>query len=346
MIRVGIIGASGYGGAELLRIFANHPQVEVVYATSNEFAGQPLHAAHANLRGIYNLQFTATPTAATVDALPVVETTFLALPHGHALQLAPALATKTHIIDLSGDFRLRDGAVFEKFYGNKHTQPALQKQFAYGLSEVTRGKIREAKHIANPGCFATAILLGLVPLADKDLLSGPVIVDAKTGSSGSGAKAGTGTHHPDRSDSFYAYKPFAHQHTPEITQLLNDVSGANDWQDRLIFQTHSAPMVRGIFASIYCQLKEARSVDDLRAVYAERYGASPFIRLVDGSPNVKWVAHSNYVDIGFATNGQTAMIFVAIDNLLKGAAGQAVQNFNLMFGIEETTGLRLLASHP
>ena len=190
--------------------------------------------------------------------------------------------------------------------------------------------------IANPGCFATATLLGLAPLVANGALTGRVIVDAKTGSSGSGAKAAANTHHPQRMNSFYAYKPFTHQHVPEIEQELEHVG---DWTSELVFMTHSLPVSRGIFASIYAETRTDFTEDLLRQMFAEYYRDSFFVRLVNGSPDINWVKTTNFCDLGFAARGKQIVVFSAIDNLVKGAAGQAVQNLNLMFGFEEAEGL-------
>jgi N-acetyl-gamma-glutamyl-phosphate reductase len=218
-----------------------------------------------------------------------------------------------------------------------------QAEFVYGLTETNRELIRDARLIANPGCFATATLLGLAPLVANGLLSGRVVVDAKTGSSGSGAKAAANTHHPQRMTSFYAYKPFTHQHVPEIEQELAHVG---DWTNELVFMTHSLPVARGIFATIYAEGKSELSEADLRNIFADYYRESFFVRLVDGSPDINWVKTTNFCDIGFALRGKQIVIFSAIDNLVKGAAGQAVQNMNLMFGLDETTGLKLVGTNP
>jgi N-acetyl-gamma-glutamyl-phosphate reductase len=337
-IRVGIFGGSGYGGSELLRILLFHPNVELVFVTANEQAGKPIGEVHRNLNGLTQLSFiSAAETPAAVDCV------FLALPHGQAMEIVPGLSRETRAIDLSGDFRLRDQSVFEKHYKQTHTAMASQAEFVYGLTETNREAIKSARLIANPGCFATATLLGLAPLVANHLLNGRVVVDAKTGSSGSGAKAAANTHHPQRMTSFYAYKPFTHQHVPEIEQELDHIG---DWTNELVFMTHSLPVARGIFASIYAEANRELSENDLRNIYAEYYRESFFVRLVNGSPDINWVKTTNFCDIGFATRGKQVVIFSAIDNLVKGAAGQAVQNMNLMFGLDETTGLKLVGTNP
>jgi N-acetyl-gamma-glutamyl-phosphate reductase common form len=337
-IRLGIFGGSGYGGSELLRILLFHPQVEIVFVTANEQAGKPVREVHKNLNGLTELSFIKEP-----ENLDGVECVFLALPHGQAMDIVPRLPGSIKTIDLSGDFRLRDQATFEKHYKQTHTAMSAQAEFVYGLTETNREAIRSARLIANPGCFATATLLGLAPLVAKNLLNGHVIVDAKTGSSGSGAKAAANTHHPQRMNSFYAYKPFTHQHVPEIEQELEHVG---DWTNELVFMTHSLPVARGIFASIYAETKSEMTEDELRKIFAGYYRDSFFVRLVQGSPDINWVKTTNFCDIGLAVRGKQIVVFSTIDNLVKGAAGQAVQNMNLMFGLDETTGLKLVGTNP
>jgi N-acetyl-gamma-glutamyl-phosphate reductase len=337
-IKIGIFGGSGYGGSELLRILLFHPNVELVFVTANEHAGKPIGEVHRNLNGLTHLSFIKAP-----EDLNGVDCIFLALPHGQAMDIVPTLPANVKAIDLSGDFRLRDQAVFEKHYKQPHTAMAAQAEFVYGLTETNRDAIKKARLIANPGCFATATLLGLAPLVANNLLNGRVIVDAKTGSSGSGAKAAANTHHPQRMNSFYAYKPFTHQHVPEIEQELEHVG---DWTNELVFMTHSLPVARGIFASIYAESRSEVTEDQLRRLFADYYRESFFVRLVNGSPDINWVKTTNSCDIGFATRGHQIVVFSAIDNLVKGAAGQAVQNMNLMFGLEEKTGLILVGTNP
>lgn len=340
-IKVVIFGGSGYGGAELLRILLFHPHVEIGLVTANEHAGKAVADVHQNLRGLTDLRFAGAP--GSLRELTDFDCVFFALPHGRAMSLAADLPPNVKIIDLSGDFRLNDAEVFAEFYKVKHSAMDLQSEFVYGLTELNREKIKNAVKIANPGCFATAVLLGLSPLVKNNLLAGKVIVDAKTGSSGSGAKAAANTHHPQRVNSFYAYKPFTHQHLPEIRQSLQSVG---EFENELIFMTHSLPVTRGIFASIYVELNDETTTDELREMYQNFYGADFFVRVVDGSPDINWVKTSNFCDIGVAANGKNAVIFAAIDNLVKGASGQAIQNMNLMFGLEEKTGLILAGTNP
>jgi N-acetyl-gamma-glutamyl-phosphate reductase len=340
-LKVGIFGGSGYGGAELLRLLLMHPHVEIALVTANEHAGKAVGDVHRNLYGLTDLRFTVMPK--NLESLSELDFLFLSLPHGQAIDVVPRLPQGLKVIDLSGDFRLRDRETFERFYNRQHTSMEAQGDFVYGLTETNREAIKEATRISNPGCFATATLLGLAPLIARNLLQGRVIVDAKTGSSGSGAKAAPNTHHPQRMNSFYAYKPFTHQHVPEIEQELRAVG---DWTHELIFMTHSLPVARGIFASIYVETKQEMTAEEVRAVFADFYQDCFFIRLVEGSPDINWVKTTNFCDLGFATQGRQLVVFSTIDNLVKGAAGQAVQNMNLMAGIEEKTGLILTGSNP
>ena len=337
-IRAAIFGGSGYGGSELLRILLFHPNVEVVLVTANEHAGKKVAEVHRNLLCLTDLSFSPSPDdLKQVDA----DVVFFALPHGQALALVPQLPDGVKVVDLSGDFRIEDAEVFQKYYGQERSD--RQDQFVYGLTETNRTNIRAASFIANPGCFATATILALAPLVQNGLIEGGIVVDAKTGSSGSGAKPAANTHHPQRSNSFYAYKPFTHQHVPEIEQHLREVGGfAND----LVFMTHSLPVSRGVFASCYVRTVDQIASADLAEVYRSFYQDDFFVRLVDGSPDINWVKNTNFCDMAVHTDGKRAVIFSAIDNLVKGAAGQAVQNMNLMFGLEEKAGLVFSGSNP
>jgi N-acetyl-gamma-glutamyl-phosphate/LysW-gamma-L-alpha-aminoadipyl-6-phosphate reductase len=339
-IKAAIFGGSGYGGSELLRILLFHPNVEITLVTANEHAGKPVGEVHRNLFGLTDLAFEQAPEdCGSIDA----DVCFFALPHGQALSLVPKLNAATRVIDLSGDFRIDDPDIFQKFYKLEHTASELQSQFVYGLTETDRDAIRPAKYVANPGCFATATLLALSPLVNAGILDGRVIVDAKTGSSGSGAKAAANTHHPQRMNSFYAYKPFTHQHVPEIEQHLRSLG---EFEKGLTFMTHSLPVSRGIFASCYADATNEISKEDLTQMYRDFYAGSFFVRIVDGSPDINWVKNTNFCDIAVHTSGKQVVVFSAIDNLVKGAAGQAVQNMNLMFGLDETTGLVFTGSNP
>lgn len=338
-IRAGIFGGSGYGGSELVRILLFHPDVEIAFVTANEHAGKCVSDVHRNLLGLTDLSFQKAPES--LSDIEEVDVAFFALPHGQALNLVPQLSPETKVIDLSGDFRINDAEVFRKYY--KLDRNEMQSKFVYGLTETNRGEIRQSQYVANPGCFATATLLALAPMVASGLLTGSVIVDAKTGSSGSGARPAANTHHPQRMNSFYAYKPFTHQHVPEIEQHLQAVG---DFLSDFVFMTHSLPVSRGIFASCYLESTVNLTNEDLNNIYRKFYRDNFFVRIVDGSPDINWVKNTNFCDIAAHSNGKQVVVFSAIDNLIKGAAGQAVQNMNLMFGLDEKTGLVFTGGNP
>jgi len=348
-IKIGIFGGSGYGGSELLRILLFHPHADVRLVTASDQAGKPIERVHPNLRRLTDLVFTPMPTAETIEsAVADLDCLFFALPHGHSMGLVPHVPAHVKVIDLAGDFRISDPHVFQEYYGRPHQSLDHLRQFVYGLTELNRAHVAAAARVANPGCFATAALLGLYPLANDGLVAGKVIVDAKTGSSGSGTKPAENTHHPKRSSSFFAYKPLSHQHLPEICQRLNATRAGERWEERLLLQVHSAPLVRGIFASIYLTTKRPLTDNEVSEIFGRYYADAFFVRLIGPrvSPDISWVKHTNFCDIGWASKGSDLVVFVAIDNLLKGGSGQAVQNMNVMFGLDETTGLKLPGSHP
>lgn len=340
-LKVAIFGGSGYGGSELLRILLNHPNVEICLVTANEHCSKSVTAVHRNLLGLTDLKFDRVDLESS--KLHGIDIAFFALPHGQAMQMIPKLPENIRIVDLSGDFRLNDMETFEKFYGFAHSAAQEQSEFVYGLTETNRAAIAKASRIANPGCFATASILAAAPLIKNNTIEGKIIIDAKTGSSGSGAKPASNTHHPQRTNSFYAYKPFSHQHVPEIEQHLRYIG---NFPNELIFMTHSLPVSRGIFASCYVVLRRPIMTEELRSLYHEFYRDSFFVRMVEGSPDINWVKNSNFCDIAVFANGKNAVIFAAIDNLVKGAAGQAVQNMNVMFGLDEKTGLLFSGGNP
>jgi N-acetyl-gamma-glutamyl-phosphate reductase common form len=338
-IRAGIFGGSGYGGSELVRILLFHPDVEIAFVTANEHAGKCVSDVHRNLLGLTDLSFQKAPES--LSKIDDIDVAFFALPHGQALNLVPQLSPDTKVIDLSGDFRINDAEMFKKYYQLDRNE--MQSKFVYGLTETNRDEIRQSQYVANPGCFATATLLALAPMVATGLLTGSVIFDAKTGSSGSGAKPAANTHHPQRMNSFYAYKPFTHQHVPEIEQHLQTVG---DFQSDFVFMTHSLPVSRGIFASCYLESTVNLTNEDLDNIYRKFYRDNFFVRIVDGSPDINWVKNTNFCDIAAHSNGKRVVVFSAIDNLVKGAAGQAVQNMNLMFGLDEKTGLVFTGGNP
>ena len=336
MVKVGIAGGSGYGGVELLHILIRHPEVEISWISSHRHSGKLVSAVYPGLLGFLDSRFTSLETLSSSD----LDVLFLALPPGQAMNIVPQLSGDPIIIDLSGDFRIGDPTLFEQYYKLPLSAPEQQKDFVYGLPEINRPQIRAAKRIANPGCFATATLLALYPLYQENWIKGPVFVDTKTGSSGGGSSPSPGAHHPRRSNSFFPYKPFAHQHLPEIVQIL-------DTSERpLVFQTYSAPFIRGIFASHYMALGRETTSEQVRDLYQKYYSSEYFVRWVPECPDVNYVRHSNFVDIGAATKDGFLIVWSVLDNLQKGAAGQAVQNMNLICGFSETTGLEFPPMHP
>jgi N-acetyl-gamma-glutamyl-phosphate reductase len=309
--------------------------VNLVAATANEAAGRPLAAVHPNLAGV-------DVTLGELGEVGDAEVLFLALPNGETMGALDRLPTGRTLVDTSADFRLRDEAEYESYYKSRHACFDRVSEFTYGLPELFRGRLREASNVAAPGCFATATTLALYPLVAEGLHES-IVVNAITGSSGSGVKPKEKAHHPFRADSLFAYEPFRHRHVPEVRQALHDATGR---EADLVFQPHSGPFARGIFATAVVRLSRATSEAEVREVYRSHYGAEPFVRLVSGSPNVKWVRGTNFCDVGVAGDGRTAVVTVAIDNLLKGAASQAIQAFNVMRGFDETAGLRAFATNP
>lgn len=339
--RVALIGGTGYGGAEILRRLLFHPHVEVVRVTAADNIGKKVGEVHMNLAGCTDLRFEELPPKEVAEGVDVV---FLAMPHRITAKVAlELLDLPVRIVDLSGDFRLRSLEAYREFYGADHPAPDRLGTFTYGLPEMHRDAIRKARHIASPGCFATTIALGLLPLAKAGLLRGPVRTVAATGSSGSGARASATTHHPLRASNLRTYRPLSHQHQPEIMQTLHD-AGAGEMA--LEFVPVSAPLPRGILASSFVDVPEDVDEETLRKAWRDTFADEPFVRVVEGRyPEVVAVAHSNYVEVGFSLaepfqGRRTVVCFSALDNLVKGGAGQAIQSFNLMMGFDEGTTLR------
>jgi LysW-gamma-L-alpha-aminoadipyl-6-phosphate/LysW-L-glutamyl-5-phosphate reductase len=339
--RAAVIGGSGYGGAEMIRRLLLHPDVELVRVASVDLVGEPLSAAHPSLEGRTDLVFQDLAPAAAAEGMDVV---LLGLPHKVTAQKVPAIVAlpSVKVVDMSGDFRLLDPVAYETYYGQKHPHPELLGRFVYGLPELNRERIRSARLVASPGCFATAIELSLLPLARAGLLDGVVHVQGITGSSGSGAAPQATTHHPTRAGNLRAYKPLWHQHVPEIVEALA-AAGARDLQLR--FVPVSAPLVRGILATSFVELPEAWTEERLAALYRETYGGEPFVRVpARRLPEVGAVSGSNFAEVGVAAGPawrgkRTVTAIAAIDNLVKGGAGQAVQNMNLVLGLDERTSL-------
>lgn len=340
--KAAIIGGSGYGGAEMARRLLMHPDVELVRVASIDHVGEALGAVHPNLDGVTDLTFEdLTPT----EAAKGCDVALLALPHKVTAAKVPELiAAGVKVVDMSGDFRLRDAATYEKYYGAKHPHPELLGSFVYGLPELNREKIKAAKYVASPGCFATTIELALMPLARAGMLDGAQIhVTGITGSSGSGIAPSAGTHHPSRAGNLKTYKPLDHQHVPEIVQLLGDAGAKNVG---IQFVPVSAPLTRGIFATSMVELPDSVDNSKLVAMYDEIYAREPFVRRPGNKrlPEVVAVHGSNYCEVGFQAGPshggkRTVALFSALDNLIKGGAGQAIQNMNLVLGLDEKASL-------
>jgi N-acetyl-gamma-glutamyl-phosphate reductase len=342
MIKVGIVGGTGYTGVELLRLLSRHPQVELSVITSRKETGQCVQDLFPSLRGHVDLAF-SDPDAGALEACHAV---FFATPNGVAMQQARSLLEAgARLIDLAADFRLRDVRVWEKWYGMAHACPELLETAVYGLPEVNRERIREARLVANPGCYPTAVQLGLLPLVESGAIDlDHLIADAKSGVSGAGRKAETHILFSEAADNFKAYGVPGHRHLPEIAQGLAQAAGR---EVGLTFVPHLTPMIRGIHATLYARMTRQL---DLQAVYDARYAAEPFVDVLPpGShPDTRCVRGANVCRIALHVPQQrdTAVVLSVIDNLVKGAAGQAVQNLNIMFGLPEATGLEGPALMP
>lgn len=343
MIKVGIVGGTGYTGVELLRLLALHPEVQLAVITSRNEAGTPVADLFPNLRGYVDLCFTEPDT----NVLNACDLVFFATPNGIAMGMAPELLSQgVRIIDLAADFRLRDPDVWHRWYGIQHACPDLLGEAVYGLPEVNRSAIAAARLVANPGCYPTAVQLGLLPLVEAGCINmGALIADCKSGASGAGRGASVGTLLSEASDSLKAYAVPGHRHLPEIRQGLEQVAGI---PIGLTFVPHLTPMIRGIHATLYARLTE--SGVDAQAIFEKRYSAEAFVDVLPpGShPETRSVKGANdcRIAVHLAPDGHTLVVLSVIDNLVKGAAGQAVQNMNIMFGLEERTGLRLIGQIP
>jgi N-acetyl-gamma-glutamyl-phosphate/LysW-gamma-L-alpha-aminoadipyl-6-phosphate reductase len=339
--RAAVIGGSGYGGAEMIRRLLIHPDVELVRVASVDFVGEPLSAADPALEQVTDLRFEGIPPAEAARGVDVV---LLGLPHTVAAAKVPELAALPglKIVDMSGDFRLKDVKAYERWYKHQHPCPERLADFVYGLPELNRERIRGARFVASPGCFATTIELMLLPLARAGALTGVVHVQGITGSSGSGVAPSPGTHHPVRAGNLKAYKPLEHQHVPEITATLAE-AGATGLELR--FVPVSAPLSRGILATGFVELPEAWTQERLDALYRDAFAGEPFVRVPRKRlPEVAAVSGSNFAEVGVvagpASGGRrTVTVFGALDNLVKGGAGQAIQNMNLALGLDERASL-------
>lgn len=350
MIPVGIIGGSGYTGGELLRILLNHEKVEIKAVTSREYAGEPVFRAHPHLRKITDIKFIEPDIEKVVSMCNFV---FLAVPHGTAAPMVRRLLEAgIRIIDLSADFRLKNKDDYLKWYGWEHPCPELLELAVFGLPEFHRNEIRNAKLVANPGCIATASILSITPIIKAGIVENDkIVLDAKIGSSGAGTSVSEATHHPEHSNLVRAYKPVMHRHTPEIEQEVSLKAG---FKVTIALTPHAIDMVRGILVTGHMFLKKEVNIQEIWKVYREMYQNEPFVRIVRDHkglhrlPDPMNVIGSNFCDVGFEIDPHANRIvtFGALDNLIKGAAGQAVQNFNIMIGVDEKMGLGFPGVRP
>ncbi|MDP1520614.1 N-acetyl-gamma-glutamyl-phosphate reductase [Porticoccus litoralis] len=343
MIKAGIVGGTGYTGVELLRLLAVHPDVEVCAITSRGEAGRPVADLFPNLRGHYDLCFTD-PASGELDKCDVV---FFATPHGVAQSTVPGLLAKgIKVIDLSADFRIRDVALWEQWYKQPHACPELVDEAVYGLPELNRDKIREARLIACPGCYPTSVLLGFLPLLEQGIIdASDLIANSASGASGAGRQASIGTLLTEAGESFKAYATAGHRHLPEITQGLQDIAGG---KVSVTFVPHLLPIVRGIHSTLYATLSN-KDVD-LQSLYEERYRDEPFVDVMPAGsqPETRSVKGGNTCRISVfrPQDGDKVVVLVVEDNLVKGASGQAIQNMNILFGLPENAGLMAPALLP
>jgi len=349
-IRASIIGGSGYTGGELLRLLLMHPNVEVRSVSSERNEGVPVTKVHPNLRAITQLEFVK---AANIDA--DVDVMFLCTPHGAAVKLVEQyMKTGVKIIDLSADFRLHDPKAYDRWYKHTHESPELLKEFVYGMPELHREELKTAKYVASPGCLSTSAILALAPLVAAGLVDTErIVVDSKIGSSAGGASGDPASHHPERSGTVRAYKPTGHRHTAEVEQELGALAGGK--KVTVSLSPHAIELVRGIFTTAHCFVaKKGLKEVDLWKTYRSFYKDSPFVRLVKEKtgmhryPEPKLVMGTNFCDIGFEldSNAPRIVAMSAIDNLVKGSGGQSIQCMNLMFGLDEKTGLWFPGLHP
>lgn len=345
MIKVGVVGGTGYTGVELLSLLAVHPQVEVKCVTSRSEAGMPVADLYPSLRGWIDVPF----TEPDIDRLADCDAVFFATPNGIAMTQAQELLDRgVRIVDLSADFRIKNVSKWEHWYGMTHASPALIEEAVYGLPEMHREQIKQARLVANPGCYPTAVQLGFLPLLENGLVeTDNLIADCKSGVSGAGRGASVATLFSEVSESFKAYGVKGHRHLPEIAQGLNQMQSGPDVA--LTFVPHLVPMIRGIHATLYARMKPGKEAD-LQALFEQRFKDEPFVDVMPAGshPETRWVKGSNMVRLAVhrPIDSPNVVVLATEDNLVKGAAGQAVQNLNLMFGLEETLGLDKPARLP
>jgi len=339
MYQAAVLGATGYTGIELVRLLNAHPAVELVYLSSESHVGEKFNDVHPQFRE----QFDMVLGPMQVDLVPgSVDIVFCALPHGKSSEVVPALLKKGfRVIDLSADFRLKEPSLYREWYGLNHPAPSLLTAAVYGLPELYKKEIAGAQLVANPGCYPTSIILALAPLFKARILdANSVIIDAKSGVSGAGRAPKQPFHFPDCTENFKAYRVAEHQHTPEIEQELSCLAGE---KLKVTFVPHLVPMIRGILSTIYVELTEPEQGIDIYESYADFYRESHFVRIIKepNLPETRFVRGSNYCDLALKPDRRTGRLIIisAIDNLLKGASGQAVQNMNIMLGLPEANGL-------
>jgi N-acetyl-gamma-glutamyl-phosphate reductase len=343
MLAVGVVGGTGYTGVELLRLLVTHPQVELRYITSRSESGNKVADMFPNLRGFTDICF----TEPTVEALAECDVVFFATPNGTAMKMVPELLKNdVRVIDLAADFRLKDAAVWKQWYGMDHACTDVLADAVYGLPEINRANIKSAKVVANPGCYPTAVTLGFLPLIENGLIDDQhLIADAKSGVSGAGRGASVATLQAESAENFKPYGVDGHRHLPEIKQTLANAAGHDVG---LTFVPHLLPMIRGIEASLYATIKT--DVSDLHQLYIERYADEPFVDVLPEGvmPETRSVKGANTCRLSVfrPQQGDTVVVSSVIDNLMKGAAGQAIQNMNIMFDLDETEGLNLVALLP
>ncbi len=346
MIKVGIIGATGYAGGELVRLLMNHREAEIQWYGSRSYIDKKYAEVYQNFFQIVDAKCMDDNMEALADEVDVI---FTATPQGLCASLInEEILNKVKVIDLSADFRIKDVATYEKWYGIEHPSPQLIEEAVYGLCEINREEVKKARLIANPGCYPTCSTLSIYPLAKEGLIQmNTLIIDAKSGTSGAGRGAKVDNLYCEVNENIKAYGVASHRHTPEIEEQLSYASGE---QVLLNFTPHLIPMNRGILITAYANLKQKISYEEVKAIYDRYYADEKFVRVLekDVCPQTKWVEGSNYVDVNFKIDERTGRIIMmgAMDNLVKGAAGQAVQNMNLMFGLKETEGLELVPMFP